>query len=71
MPTDHDSLREHHTLSGYPLAELRALVQDGIDGGPATPFDPESINHESPRLLKARPVEARPLKARPLKARRD
>lgn len=54
-PSCHD--RQACPSSGYTLAELRALVQDGIDSGPAPPFDPESIDHEGRRLLKL--VEAR------------
>lgn len=64
MATDRHPPQAEHILSGHTLAELRALVQEGIDSGPATPFDPESIRREGRRLLKARPVEARPLKAR-------
>ncbi|WP_197465034.1 type II toxin-antitoxin system ParD family antitoxin [Tistrella mobilis] len=56
--------QERRDLLGYTVDELRVLVQKGIDSGPATPFDPESIRQEGRRLLKARPVEARPLKAR-------
>ena len=46
--------QERRDLPGYTVDELRVLVQEGIDSGPATPFDPESIDHEGRRLLKAR-----------------
>ncbi|WP_372013334.1 type II toxin-antitoxin system ParD family antitoxin [Tistrella mobilis] len=49
--------QERRDLLGYTVDELRVLVQEGIDSGPATPFDPESIDHEGRRLLKL--VEAR------------
>ncbi|WP_372501157.1 type II toxin-antitoxin system ParD family antitoxin (plasmid) [Tistrella mobilis] len=50
--------QERRDLLGCTVDELRALVQEGIDSGPATPFDPESIDHEGRRLLKARPLKA-------------
>jgi hypothetical protein len=59
MPTDRHPPRAEHILFGHTLAELRALVQDGIDSGPATPFDPVNISHEGRRLLKARLLRAR------------
>lgn len=39
--------KERRELLGYTIEELRALVQEGIDSGPAQPVDFEAIKKEA------------------------
>ncbi len=43
--------KERRENYGYTIAELRALIQEGIDSGPTEPFDVEGIKAEARRRL--------------------
>ena len=45
--------RDRRDLLGYTVDELRGLVQEGIDSGPAVAFDVEDIKQDARRRLAA------------------
>lgn len=45
--------KERRDLLGYSVEELRVLVQEGIDSGPAAPLDIEAIKREGRERLAA------------------
>ena len=48
-----EAVREWRDRRGYTVDELRGLVQEGIDSGPAVAFDVEDIKQDARRRLAA------------------